>query len=685
MNNNYSFKILLIISILLCFLSIYKKIYLNHLSSNPKLNIAKNKGIKKSTDIINDKKDKRFFNPFKINNKESAYEAIYRTNIKNQKIILINELYFPFVNHFIIDNNKITPNFEYTFSEIGDHHVIAYFKSKINKADLMFYNVENLISINFTNQFFNSYLNNIYGMFKNAINLAQVNFYINSFPKIINSSYAFQNCISLTSLNNLNIISIETIDISYMFSNCSSLQSIDFSYIDSSNIKNMNGLFYNCSSLESIDLTLLKTSNTLSMNYMFAECSSLFKINTSSSSFTNLQEAQYMFKNCFKLTSIELSFITLDKINKEGIFYGCKSLNKTKYDFCIIGYWFGTNYGSLATYYALHQVVKNMGYSVLMIDNPLSNPIYSNSNKCNPKIIGKALYNISELKPLERVYEFNDECNGFLLGSDQLWKPFLSRPFKQFFFLDFVYNNKKKIAYATSFGAPYYGTEEEKRITMKNLKRFDNISVRDQLSLNITKKIFGLKNVSQVCDPIFICEFSEYEKLINKSKINQTTQYILAYVLDPTIEKGHRLEKLSIDKNISVIIILDENQATWGKNKGKLHLRGKGNVIVEEMVDLNDFLWYFKNSKAVFTDSFHGTIFSIIFKKPFVTLRNIARGGERFFSLLIPLNLRYRLFENVNCINNNYDLYDKIDYKIPYQKLKIIKKDSYNWLKNALK
>ena len=178
---------------------------------------------------------------------------------------------------------------------------------------------------------------------------------------------------------------------------------------------------------------------------------------------------------------------------------------------------------------------------------------------------------------------------------------------------------------------------------------------------------------------------SEYEKLINKSKIVQTTQYILAYVLDPSIEKGHRLEKLSIDKNISVIIILDEDQAEWEKNKEKLYLSGKGNVKVKEMVDLNDFFYYFKNSKAVFTDSFHGTIFSIIFKKPFVTLRNIKRGGDRFFSLLIPLNLGSRLFDNVNCINNNYKLYDKIDYKIPYLKLKTIKRDSYNWLRNALK
>ena len=74
--------------------------------------------------------------------------------------------------------------------------------------------------------------------------------------------------------------------------------------------------------------------------------------------------------------------------------------------------------------------------------------------------------------------------------------------------------NKKKIAYATSFGDPYSGTEEEKKISKINLKRFDKISVRDKLSLQITKEIFGLKNVSQVCDPTFICDYEDYEKLI---------------------------------------------------------------------------------------------------------------------------------------------------------------------------
>ena len=377
------------------------------------------------------------------------------------------------------------------------------------------------------------------------------------------------------------------------------------------------------------------------------------------------------------------NFSKENNINLEVTFPGCKS-NKKKYDICIIGYWFGTNFGSLATYFALHQAVKGLGYSILMIDSPLAPLRESILDKCHPITIGRAFYNISEQKPLAKLYEYNNDCKKFLVGSDQLWKPLLSRPFKQFFFLDFVDDNKKKISYGTSFGAPYDGNEEEKNMTMKNLKRFNKISVRDKLSLNITRKIFGLNKVAQVCDPSFICNFTEYESLINKSKINIKFKYILAYVLDPTKEKGHRLEKLSIDKNINVIIILDERQQTWKKNKRRLFLRGIGNVTVTENVDLNDFMWYYNHSKGVFTDSFPGTIFSIIFKKPFVTLRNVARGGERFFSLLEPINLTYRLFENPNCINDAYYLYDNIDYKIPLKKLNKIKKFSLNWLKKAL-
>ena len=150
------------------------------------------------------------------------------------------------------------------------------------------------------------------------------------------------------------------------------------------------------------------------------------------------------------------------------------------------------------------------------------------------------------------------------------------------------------------------------------------------------------------------------------------------------MEIGQRLEQLSIDKSIKIIILLDHPSIFWKRNKENLFLTGKGKIEVKDNVCLKDWLWYYNNSKAVFTDSYHGTIFSILFRKPFITMRNNKRGGERFSSLLRPLKLMHRLFETPDCINNRYDLFDKINYTVPLSNFNKIKQKSYIWLKKKL-
>lgn len=628
-------------------------------------------------------------NTFRIKNNKNIYSflAIYRTINKNEKVNLINKLYIQIIDSIIIENHLYNRIYEYYFSQPGDHQVkIILNEEKFKTFEFMFYQINHLISFNFITQNFDNNLMSMKGMFKNCINLEYVTFIKNSFQKINDFSHIFENCISLTFVDFSNIITNYAKNISYMFANCFSLKYINLSKFHTFNVKDMSGLFFHCSSLTSINLSSFKTSNLINMKYMFTGCSNLTSININFFETKNIKDINNMFENCTNLKILKLPDNITERItNKKEFFKGCYNLFKKNYDICMLGSWFATNYGSLATNYALHQTVKNMGYSILMIDSPIKRKSKITYGKCEPITIGKSLYNISQKKPFNQLYEFNDICQSFLVGSDVLWKPYVSRPYKQFFFLDFVNNDKKKISYATSFGGPYNGNDDEKSITKQNLQRFDLISVRDKLSLNITKNIFDIKNVIQVCDPTFICNYSEYEKLINKSKVMQKNEYILAYILDPTKEIGYRLEKLSVDKNITVIILLKERQKVWKKEKKKLNLKGNGKIIVKDMVDLNDFMWYYNHSKAIFTDSFHGTVFSIIFRKPFITLRNVKRGGERFSSLLIPINLDYRLFETPDCINERYDLYDSINYDIPYQKLNQIKNFSYNWLRNALK
>ena len=116
--------------------------------------------------------------------------------------------------------------------------------------------------------------------------------------------------------------------------------------------------------------------------------------------------------------------------------------------------------------------------------------------------------------------------------------------------------------------------------------------MRDELSLNISKKLFDIKNVFQVCDPTFLCNISSYLIPANKAKIELSEKFILAYILDPNPEIGWRLEKLSIDKNIKVIIILDHESINLKRNKENLYLSGNGNIEMKYIVDLNEWLWY---------------------------------------------------------------------------------------------
>ena len=625
-----------------------------------------------------------------------SFRAIYSSSFANENIILINKLYGKFIEKLIIDNKYQKPSINITFPEIGLHEIKFSLNMKLlYSTSNMFSNITNLLLLEINNDFENKYITNMSQMFNNCSNLKVVKFNNNIYKNIIDLSYMFNNCISLKSLELPIFTSNKLVNISYMFSNCTSLKSIIFPYINTVNIENMSGLFYGCSDLTSFDLSDFNNNNLKNVSYMFAGCSSLSFINMASFKMDNVQDLNFMFKNCMNLTAIILPYLS-EKQNRniDSIFQGCNQLslsnilrnvtkeNKTS-DICIVGAWYGRNYGSMLTYYALHEAVKRMGYSILMVNDPLEpkNVIY---NKIDPKSMISYLYNISNNHKYDNLTELNKQCKCFLTGSDQLWNIYLSRPLKQFYFLDFVDDKRKKLSYATSFGIEYRGTEEEKKITKVNLERFDGISVRDKLSLNICKQTFGIKNAIQVCDPTFLCDISDYIRLAAKSKINIKEEYILSYLLDPNPEIGHRLEKLSIDKNIKVIIILDYPPDIWEKNKDKLSLRGKGNIELKDTVNLNDWLFYYNNSKAIFTDSFHGTIFSIIFKKPFISLRNIKRGGERFSSLLRPLYLMNRLFENPDCINKRYELYDEINYNIPLLQLKKIKNESYNWLKDKL-
>ena len=95
-----------------------------------------------------------------------------------------------------------------------------------------------------------------------------------------------------------------------------------------------------------------------------------------------------------------------------------------KYDVGVNGVWFGANYGSLLNGYATYKILKDLGYSVLMINKP--NASANDWEVVNPHCLGfiQKFYpkeSISELLPYSRLHELNNVCDTFLVGSDQIW------------------------------------------------------------------------------------------------------------------------------------------------------------------------------------------------------------------------------------------------------------------------
>lgn len=357
------------------------------------------------------------------------------------------------------------------------------------------------------------------------------------------------------------------------------------------------------------------------------------------------------------------------------------------YDVGIFGLWYGHNYGSIITYYALSQVIENMGYSYTMIKNPLGANVDVNTLRRSHSLrFASEHYPITPLYKLNEMSKLNGIIDRFILGSDQMWNYGLSKPYGQSYFFDFVDDDRTKISYATSFGKEKYnGPEEEKRITSINLQRFSAISVRDDFSRDILKKDFGVESTI-VCDPVFLCPVEKYEDLVKESELSIDGKYIFAYILDPNPTIGEQISEIAENNNINIYVCFNES---GDKNRFKELLSAKSEkIICLSEPTVNEWLYLFKNAEFILTDSFHGSCFSIIFKKPFIVKKNRNRGGARFDCLLNTFDLTDHMIDNEVLFREKFDrigMNFSIDYDKAYKKAENHINASRKWLENALR
>ncbi len=345
-------------------------------------------------------------------------------------------------------------------------------------------------------------------------------------------------------------------------------------------------------------------------------------------------------------------------------------------DVGIFGYWYATNYGSVITYYALYKVIEKMGLVPMLIDRPEKERDPEPQTVFSRRFLEKNC-NISISPKWSEFEKINDLCDTFVVGSDQVWTRDAIRLMGYYFFLSFITEDKKKIAYACSFGKDKFDVLPSTRRRVRYyLDKFDAVSVREDSGVDILRDTLHIKG-TQVLDPIFLLTADEYAKIAECATQKENEAYVLAYILDPNDEKRRALQYISKRLGKKLVIILDGRYNTFENNKAKLALDNvKSDVMMEDWIN------YFQHADFVITDSHHGLAMAIIFNKLFVCINNPARGSTRFTSLLTMLGAMDRLIL-ANQINEDR-LYVPIDYKRINNVLAQRKERAIKWLHDAL-
>lgn len=339
-----------------------------------------------------------------------------------------------------------------------------------------------------------------------------------------------------------------------------------------------------------------------------------------------------------------------------------------------------TNYGGLLQAYALQQILKGMGHDVvtdrlgvvrkLPLWNRALRFLYHAVQFCilknyryypyrylfvsfdkeskakrsiainTERFVNTHIDTIDLLtRSNESVIDAVRQFDAIVVGSDQVWRATMSDI--PTYFLSFTKAmNVKRIAYAASFGTDDLNeySKMDMKIASESIKLFDAVSVREKSGVHLCRDYFKMDAV-HVLDPTMLLSKDDYLKLIEEEDKPCSENILLTYVLDRTQEKNDIIQRVGEALHLTSC----ENGA----------VKYFSNVVesnVSECIYPSVSRWVagFRDAQFVVTDSFHGTVFSIIFNKPFVAILNSKRGSSRFISLLSVLGLENRLISTTN-------------------------------------
>ena len=333
----------------------------------------------------------------------------------------------------------------------------------------------------------------------------------------------------------------------------------------------------------------------------------------------------------------------------------------------------GANYGGILQCYALSTYLKKLGHTPIVIRREsdkgfflwtlirniliaLHFPRYYNPNACDKTrlihpFVEKYLTRTQPIRSQKQMKKVCEEykLDAVIVGSDQVWRADYAMNFGYNYFLDFVPSNVKKLSYAASFGLSDWQYDLEQTNRIKHLlSSFSGVSVREENAVRLCEDNLGI-TPKFLLDPTMLLKAEDYEKIISPRIIKD--KYVFVYWLG--------------DKSLVANDI--DNYKSQGYRIVNINLRDE-----REQESVEDWLSYIKYADFIITDSFHGCVFSILFKKRFIVRMNKSGGTSRLESLFKMMGISTQGQETINPNNEN-------------KELEYWRTQSYNYLSETLK
>lgn len=341
------------------------------------------------------------------------------------------------------------------------------------------------------------------------------------------------------------------------------------------------------------------------------------------------------------------------------------------------------NYGALLQAYALYHTVEQLGYTPRMIDLHIIYRAHSYSY-LNRVLMGinnwlkgynfcyKKSYNFSKKMEPNRIgpfYSYKQLCQQewesedvYLIGSDQVWNTEITHNLKKAFTFSFLPKCcNKKCSYAASFGNIKDERERAESLDITNtLKTFYRIGIREDFGSDFLKK-YDIESKVVIDPTLLLCDYS--------------------HLLDGEIEHSGNLLYLSLGHAPKMDAFTKDVSDKLGLpielRYGYLQPSKK---INKEWLSVGQWLQRIASAEMVITDSFHATVFAIMFERPFYVYISNPSKSFRITNILKKFGLEDRIVNNTSQV----DKASKIDYKIVKERIKNLRDESLIFLSQTL-